>query len=204
MQSLWTKAESFLYIWLPVQPAPYRTEVCISSLKEMRQQSDHLVWPDLPKKPMQVNVYFFTQNYSLYLSFKGQVAHMDSRQLVCQMAAVFRVGRKNSWGSVFESSYLTLAQLDLLGSSKTGASSLDRLVTIPRIMFSMRVKISMLEIKVRMSVKIMNYTAASQVTKRQQRVVTAWNVQTGRGNSFKYGLAKHSFLILLFLWGLRF
>lgn len=43
--------------------------------------------------------------------------------------------------------YLTLAQLDLLGSARTGASSLDRLVTIPRIMFSMRVKTSCLEIK---------------------------------------------------------
>lgn len=41
-----------------------------------------------------------------------------------------------------------LAQLDLLGSTRTGASSLDRLVTIPRIMFSMRVKISLLETKV--------------------------------------------------------
>lgn len=43
----------------------------------------------------------------------------------------------------------------------------------------MRVKISMLEIKVRMSVKIMNYTAASQLTKRQQRVVIAENAETG-------------------------
>lgn len=40
-----------------------------------------------------------------------------------------------------------LAQLDLLGSARTGASSLERLVTIPRITFSIRVKISLLEIK---------------------------------------------------------
>ena len=40
-----------------------------------------------------------------------------------------------------------LAQLNLLGSARTGASSLERLVTIPRITFSMRVKISLLENK---------------------------------------------------------
>jgi len=40
-----------------------------------------------------------------------------------------------------------LAQLDLLGSARTGASSLERLVTIPRITFSIRVKISLLEKK---------------------------------------------------------
>lgn len=72
---------------------------------------------------------------------------MDPTQLVCSVQG----GEENfylfSRCSVFNSSYLTLAQLDLLGSSRTGASSLDRLVTIPRIMFSMRVKMSMLEMK---------------------------------------------------------
>lgn len=38
-----------------------------------------------------------------------------------------------------------------------------------------------------MSVKIMDYTAVSQVTKRQQTVVTAVNVETA---GFEYGLAK--------------
>lgn len=38
-----------------------------------------------------------------------------------------------------------------------------------------------------MSVKIMDYTAVSQVTKRQQTAVTAVNVET---DSFECGLAK--------------
>lgn len=46
---------------------------------------------------------------------------------------------------MFNSGHLTLAQLDLLGRTSTGASFLERLVTIPRITFSMRVKISALE-----------------------------------------------------------
>lgn len=41
-----------------------------------------------------------------------------------------------------------LAQLDLLGSARTGASALDRLVTISRIMLSIRFKISWLEIEI--------------------------------------------------------
>lgn len=39
-----------------------------------------------------------------------------------------------------------MAQLDLFGSTRTGALSLDRLVTIPRITLSIRDKISPLEI----------------------------------------------------------
>lgn len=50
--------------------------------------------------------------------------------------------------SMFKSKYLMLAQLDLLGSARTGASALDRLVTISRIMLSIRFKISWLEIEI--------------------------------------------------------
>lgn len=50
--------------------------------------------------------------------------------------------------SMFKSKYLTLAQLDLLGSARTGASALDRLVTISRIMLSIRFKISWLDIEI--------------------------------------------------------
>lgn len=55
--------------------------MCISSFKEIKQRSDHLVWPDLPKNPMLVNVYFFTQHDNLCLSFKGQMADQDPTQL---------------------------------------------------------------------------------------------------------------------------
>ena len=46
---------------------------------------------------------------------------------------------------VFHVIHLTLAQSDLLGSTRTGASSLDSVATIPRITFSIRVKTSRLE-----------------------------------------------------------
>lgn len=47
--------------------------------------------------------------------------------------------------SVFRSHYLTLTQLDLLGRARTGASFLERLVTIPRMTFSMRPRTSVLD-----------------------------------------------------------
>lgn len=67
-------------------------------------------------------------------------------QLVCEKAPVFN-GREKHFRcyGLFKSHYLTLTQPDLLGSARTGASSLDRLVTIPRMMFSMRLRTSVLE-----------------------------------------------------------
>lgn len=109
----------------------------------------------------------FTQHDRLCLSFKCQEAYSDPTQSVCKMTVVFRdLGEKKTFMQVgFKSIYLMLAQLDLLGSVKTGASSLDRLVTIPWIIFSRRVKISLLEIK-RQSGEDDN---ASKVSKSEQK-----------------------------------
>ena len=63
----------------------------------IKQQSDHLVWPDLPQKNPYVGKCLFISLHNMtacvYL-YKGRTAYADPTQSVCKMTAVFRAGRK--------------------------------------------------------------------------------------------------------------